>query len=162
MSRTARRGVCVCVSLQAADGDDLVPRPDSDGKGAGSPAQDSEGAVVGAVIGALEKGEDTASVQRLKLCLLERGKSGAFKVLKKILEMLSPEISSPCKNSFGKTIGVPKTASAGERPESSHGCAQSPRSILVNSLAQVVTAGRATCASLRRRWSLSTAPFASG
>jgi hypothetical protein len=57
--------------------------------------------------------------------LLERGKAGASKVFKKILEMLSTENSSPCKNSFGKTIGVPKTASAGERPVSFLGCVNS-------------------------------------
>jgi hypothetical protein len=59
--------------------------------------------------------------------LLERGKAGASKVFKIVLDMLSTKISSPCKNSFGKTIGVPKTASAGERPVSSLGCA-SPKS----------------------------------
>ncbi len=33
-------------SLEAADGDDLVPGPDSDSEGAGPAAQDSVGAVV--------------------------------------------------------------------------------------------------------------------
>jgi hypothetical protein len=33
--------------------------------------------------------------------------------------MVSTESSSFCKNSFGKTIWAPKTASAGERPVSS-------------------------------------------
>jgi hypothetical protein len=56
---TARHGVCVRASLQAADGDDLIPRPDSDGEGAGSPVQDS----VGAIIGALKWGDDAASMQ---------------------------------------------------------------------------------------------------
>ncbi len=50
---------CIRPSLQAIDEDDLVPWPDSDGKGAGSPAQDS----VGAIIGALERGDDAASAQ---------------------------------------------------------------------------------------------------
>ncbi len=40
--------------------------------------------------------------------------------------MVSTENSSFCKNSFGKTIFTPKTASAGERPVSSLGCALSP------------------------------------
>jgi hypothetical protein len=39
----ARRGVRGCASLEAADGNDLVPGPDSDGEGA---AQDGVGAVV--------------------------------------------------------------------------------------------------------------------
>jgi hypothetical protein len=42
--------------------------------------------------------------------------------------MESTEISSVCTNSLGNTIGAPKTASAGERPMSSLGCARSPRS----------------------------------
>ncbi len=42
----ARRGVCGSASLKAADGDHLVPRPDSDGEGAGAVAQDCVGAVV--------------------------------------------------------------------------------------------------------------------
>jgi hypothetical protein len=44
-TRAARRGVRG-VSLEAADGDDLIPGPDSDGEGAGSAAQDSVEAVV--------------------------------------------------------------------------------------------------------------------
>jgi hypothetical protein len=35
--------------------------------------------------------------------------------MEKFLETLSTENSSTCKNSLGKTIGVPKTASARER-----------------------------------------------
>jgi hypothetical protein len=45
-TRAARRGVCGRASLEAADGDNLVPGPDSDGEGAGSAAQDGVGAVV--------------------------------------------------------------------------------------------------------------------
>jgi hypothetical protein len=52
--------------------------------------------------------------RRLKLCLLERGKAGASKVFKQKQKMLLTENSSPCKNSFDKTLGVPKTASAGD------------------------------------------------
>ncbi len=46
VTRAARRGVRGRASLEAADGDDLVPGPDSDGEGAGSAAQDSVGAVI--------------------------------------------------------------------------------------------------------------------
>jgi hypothetical protein len=60
--------------------------------------------------------------------LVEREEAGASKVFEKCLKILSTENSSPCKNMFGKTIGVPKTASAGERPVSSLGCTRSLRS----------------------------------
>ncbi len=70
--------------------------------------------------------------RRLELCLVEREEVGASKVFEKFLQILSTENSSQCKNMFGKTIGVPKTASAGERPVSSLGCTQSPRSTLGN------------------------------
>jgi hypothetical protein len=55
-------------------------------------------------------------------------------------KIVSTEISSPWKNSFGKTIGAPKTASAGERPLSSLSCAQRPRSTQGISSAQVAAA----------------------
>jgi hypothetical protein len=45
-TRAARRGVCGRASLEAADGDDLVLGPDSDGEGAGSASQVSVGADV--------------------------------------------------------------------------------------------------------------------
>ncbi len=45
-TRAARRGVRGCTSLEAADGDDLVPGPDSDGEGAEPASQDGIGAVV--------------------------------------------------------------------------------------------------------------------
>jgi hypothetical protein len=44
--RAARRGVRSRTSLEMADGDDLVPGPDSDGEGAGPAAEDGVGAVV--------------------------------------------------------------------------------------------------------------------
>ncbi len=44
--RAARRGVRGRAGLKAADGNHLVPRPDSDGEGAGAVAQDRVGAVV--------------------------------------------------------------------------------------------------------------------
>jgi hypothetical protein len=45
-TQAARHGVLGRAGLEAADGDDLVPGPDSDGEGAGPAAQDSVGAVV--------------------------------------------------------------------------------------------------------------------
>jgi hypothetical protein len=45
-TRVARRGIRGCASLEAADSDNLVPGPDSDGEGAGSAAQDGVVAVV--------------------------------------------------------------------------------------------------------------------
>jgi hypothetical protein len=45
-TRAARRGVCGCAGFEVADGDDLVPGPDSDGEGAGPAALDSVWAVV--------------------------------------------------------------------------------------------------------------------
>ncbi len=46
VTRAARRGVRGHASLEAADGDNFVPGPNSDGEGAGSAAQDGVGAVV--------------------------------------------------------------------------------------------------------------------
>jgi hypothetical protein len=60
-----------------------------------------------------------------------------IQVLEKFLIIESTEISSFCKNSLGNTTGAPKTASAGERPVSSLGCARSPRSTKSNSWDQV-------------------------
>ncbi len=45
-TRAARRGIRGCTSLEAADGNHLVLRPDSDGEGAGAAAQNRVGAVV--------------------------------------------------------------------------------------------------------------------
>jgi hypothetical protein len=42
----ARRGVRGHASLEAADGNHLIPRPDSDGEGAGAVAQNRVGAIV--------------------------------------------------------------------------------------------------------------------
>ncbi len=44
-TRSARRGVRSRASLEAADGDHLVPRPDSDSEGEGAAAQDCIGAI---------------------------------------------------------------------------------------------------------------------
>jgi hypothetical protein len=49
--RTAWCGIHAHAWPQRADGDDLVPGPDSDGEGAGATVQDSVGAVVGLLHG---------------------------------------------------------------------------------------------------------------
>jgi hypothetical protein len=97
----------------------------------------------------------------LELCL-GKEEAGASKVFEKCLIIESTEISSVCKNSLGNTIGAPKTASAGEGPVSSLGCAWSPRSTKGNSSDHVAAAARAQSTSLGRRCNLSTAPFDSG
>jgi hypothetical protein len=155
-ARTARRGVRFRARLEAADGDDLVLRPDPNGKGVGSTLQDG--------IRAVERWDDAAVAQpdkggaqelvwplELELCL-GREKAGASKVFKHFLTIESTENSSPCKNLLGRTrtIEVPKTASAGGRPVSSLSCAWRLRSIKGNSSIQVSVAARARNASLRR------------
>jgi hypothetical protein len=74
----------------------------------------------------------------------------------------SSESSSFCKNSFGKTIWAPKTASAGERPVSFLGCALSPRSTKGSSSDHVAAAACKRSTSLRQQCSLSTALLNSG
>jgi hypothetical protein len=164
--RAARRGVRGCTSLEAADSNDLIPRPDSDGEGAGPAAQDGVGAVVERLKGwddAAPTDQDEGVGRRspgswvLELCL-GKETAGTCKVFDKILIIASTDIASFCKNSLGNTMGAPKTASAGERPVSSLSCARSPRSTKSNSSDQVAAAARAQGASLRRRCSLSTAP----
>jgi hypothetical protein len=56
--RAARLGVRSCASLEAADGDDLVPGPDSDGEGAGSAVQDGVGAIVERLKGSFPNNPD--------------------------------------------------------------------------------------------------------
>ncbi len=46
MTRAARCGIRGRAGLKAADGNHLVPRPDSDGEGAGATAQNRVGAIV--------------------------------------------------------------------------------------------------------------------
>jgi hypothetical protein len=46
VTQAARRGVRGRASLEAADADNLVPGPDSDGEGAGSAVQDGVGAII--------------------------------------------------------------------------------------------------------------------
>jgi hypothetical protein len=53
--------------------------------------------------------------------VLGRENTGASNVFLKFLIIESTASSSHCKNSFGKTIGAPKTDSAGESPVSSLG-----------------------------------------
>jgi hypothetical protein len=77
----------------------------------------------------------------LELCL-GKETAGACKVLEKFLIIASTDISSFCKNSLDNTMGAPKTASAGERPVSSLGCARSPRSTKGNSSDQVAAAAQ--------------------
>jgi hypothetical protein len=115
-TRAARRGVCGHASLEAADGDNLVPGPNSDGEGEGSAAQDG----VGAIIERLKVWDDAAC--------LSKETAGTCKIFEKFLIIASTDISSFCKNSLGNTMRASKTASAGERPVSSLSCARSPRS----------------------------------
>ncbi len=61
-------GVRNSAGLEAADGDDLVPGPASDGEGAGSAAQNG----IGAVVERLERWDDAATMdphEGLKLLL---------------------------------------------------------------------------------------------
>ncbi len=53
-----RHGFRGCVSFEAADGDDIVPGPDSDGEGARSAAQNA----IGAIIERLEGWDDAAEM----------------------------------------------------------------------------------------------------
>jgi hypothetical protein len=167
----ARRGVRGRASLEVADGNDLVPVPDLDGEGAGSAAQNGLGAIVERL-----KGWDDAAPMRgaersstgssmgslaLELCL-GKETAGTCKVLEKFLIIASTDISSFCKNLLGNTMGAPKTAAARERPVSTLGCAQSPRSTKGDSSDKVAMAACARRVSLRRRCSLLTAPFDTG
>ncbi len=114
---------------------------------------------IGAVVRPLQGWDDTAVVHPTRgarrrspgsssgswwpeLCLLDRENTRASRILKKISEILSMENSFACKNSLGKTRGVPKIASARERPVSSLGWEQSPRMTQGISSAQVAVAHR--------------------
>jgi hypothetical protein len=166
-----RRGLCSHTSLKAADGDHLVLRPNSDGEGAGAVAQDRIGVVIEQLKGwnqAASTDPDKGGGEQLagqgsvlELCLGKEGPE-TCKVFENFLTMVSTESLSFCKNSFGKTICAPKTASAGERPVSSLGCTLSPRSTKGSSSGHVAVVAHAQSASLRLRCNLSTAPFDSG
>jgi hypothetical protein len=111
----------------------------------GSPAEDGVRAVIEGVEretkpplqtqmrGALKRsGGSSLGSWRLELCL-GKEKAGASKYLRIFFEIVSTGISSPFKNSFGKTIVAPKTSSAGERPVSSFLCTEAeeyPRDLL--------------------------------
>jgi hypothetical protein len=119
-----------------ADSDHLVPQPDLDGEGAGAAAQDWVGAIVERMKGWNDAaptdpdeggGEQLAGQVGARIVPRQR-KSRNMQGFGKNFVIESTESSSFCKNSFGNTIWAPKTASAGERPVSSLGCAQSPRS----------------------------------
>jgi hypothetical protein len=74
----ARLSVCCRAGLEAADGDDLIPWPDSNGEGAGATAQNSKGAIVER----LERWDHATTVDPDKgggeeLCLQLAGKLGA-------------------------------------------------------------------------------------
>ncbi len=132
------------------------------GRKCGALAEDG----IGAVVEGVERGNHAAETDpekralrrsarrllgswRLKLCL-GKEKAGASKDFRKFFEIVSIGISSPLKNSFGKIILAPKTASAGERPVSFLACAWMPRSTQWISLAQVAAAVHARSVSLRQ------------
>ncbi len=97
--RAARCGVHFRAGLEAADGDNLIPRPNPDGEGAGSPPHSG----VGAVVGAVERQDDVATTQpdeggaqqlgrQLDTGIVPgQGKRGASKVFKNILKISSTE-----------------------------------------------------------------------
>jgi hypothetical protein len=173
-NRGANRTSAVGKRVKAADSDHLIPQPDSDGEGAGATTQDHVGAVVEWLKGwnhAAPIDPDKGGGEQfgwrmlersvLELCLSKEG-AETCKVLENLLTMVSIESSPFCKNSFGKTICAPKTASSGERPVSSLNCAPSPRSTKGNSSDHVAAAARVRSMSLRRQCSLSTDLFDSG
>ncbi len=86
-TRASRRGVRGHASLEAADGDDLVPGPDLDGEGAGSAAQDSIGAVVEWL-----KGWDDAAP-------MDPGKGGGEEVAWQLVRQLGTRIVPRQRNS---------------------------------------------------------------
>jgi hypothetical protein len=59
LKRRVWRACNLTAGLETADGDDLVPRPDPDGEGAGSTPQNG----VGAAVGAVERRDDAAAAQ---------------------------------------------------------------------------------------------------
>jgi hypothetical protein len=78
--RTAWCGFHVHAWPQRADGDDLVPGPDSDGKGAGAAVQDSVGAVVGLLHG------------RVDAAAVDPDKGGTEEVPKELLWQLAARV----------------------------------------------------------------------
>jgi hypothetical protein len=125
-TQAARRGLCARTSLEGADSDDLVPGPNSDGKGAGPAAKDGVRIVIESLKGWDDAtppdpdeggGEEVAwqIVRQLGARTVPRQKAaGTCEVFENFLIIASIDISLFCKNSLGNTMGVPKTASAGE------------------------------------------------
>jgi hypothetical protein len=113
--RASRCGVRSCASLKAADGDDLVPGPDSDGEGAGSATQNG----VGAIIERLKGWDDTAptdpdeggrekpswQLARQLGARIVPGQRNSRKmqVFEKFLIIASTDVSLFCKNLLGNT-----------------------------------------------------------
>jgi hypothetical protein len=126
-------------ALRRLTGDNLVPGPDSDGEGAGPTAQDGLRAVIERLTGwddATPTDPDEGVreevawqlVQQLGARIVPRQRnSRTMQGFLKIFIIASTDISSFGKNSLRNTMGAPKTASAGERPVSSLGCARSLR-----------------------------------
>jgi hypothetical protein len=165
--RAARRGIHGRASLTAADGNHLVPRPDSDGEGAGASAQNRVGAIVERLKGWKqaaptdpdEGGEEQLGWQLARQLgarivprqrrsrniqgfgkLFDNGVDRKFIILQKFIWQDNLCI----ENCFsrGKTSG--------------------PRSTKGNSSDHVAAAARARSVSLRQRCSRKTAPFDSG
>jgi hypothetical protein len=116
VTRATRLGVRCHAGLEAADGDDLISLPDSDGEGARAMAQNG----VGAIVEQVERWDHPAETDpargaerssagsslgswMLELCL-GKEEAGASKVFEKCLIMESTEIFSVCKNSLGNTM----------------------------------------------------------
>ncbi len=121
--RTARRGIHICASLQAADGDDRVPPSDSDGEGAGSPAQDS--------VGALERGDNATSAQpdeggmeevgwqllrqkATQITLARDSKAGASKVFKNFQKCCQQKFRLHAKTHLARQLEFQKLPQRGK------------------------------------------------
>jgi hypothetical protein len=85
--QAARRDVRGRASLEAADSDNLVLGPDSDGQGAGSAAQDG----VGAVVERLNEWDDAA--------LMNRDKGGGEELAWQLARQLGTRIVPGLRNS---------------------------------------------------------------
>ncbi len=124
MWRAARRGVRCRAGLKAADSYHLVPRPTSDGEGAGATVQNRVGAVIERLNGwdhaaPTDPGEGGGEQlgwqlagQVIARIVPRQRRSRNTQIWNKNLTIVSTESSSFCKNSFVKTIWAPKTASA--------------------------------------------------
>ncbi len=170
-TRTVRLCVCCRASLEAADGDDLISGPDSDGEGVRSPAENSKGVVVEGLEqrdGAAAPYPDEAGGEQLGWQFVGQlgtrvvpgqRESGSIQSLRKNFNYSINRNFIPLQKFIGQHNW---STSAGERPVSSLNCAQRSRCAKGNSSAQVAATTRVRCASLRQRCSLSTTPFVSG